>query len=64
MCVLTQSCAVVLFSIVTLLATRLPPPERRQVAATAWYLKPQLTFSDALAAVRHAIWREQSLATS
>lgn len=53
-----------LFSIVTLLATRLPARERRQVAATAWYPKPQPTFSDALAAVRCAIWREERLSTS
>ena len=60
----TTPCLLALFSIVTLLATRLPACERRRVAATAWYLKPQPTFSDALAAVRHAIWREQGLATS
>lgn len=60
----TTPCLLALFSIVTLLATRLPARERRQVAATAWYPKPQPTFSDALAAVRHAIWREESLSTS
>jgi hypothetical protein len=53
-----------LFSLVTLLAARLPARERQRTAATAWYPKPQPTFSDALAAVRHAIWREQSLVTS
>ena len=60
----TTPCLLALFSIVTLLATRLPARERRQVASAAWYPKPQPTFSDALAAVRRAFWREQALATS
>jgi hypothetical protein len=60
----TTPCLLALFSIVTLLATRLPARERRQVASAAWYPKPQPTFSDALASVRQAIWREQGLRTS
>lgn len=60
----TTPCLLALFSIVTLLATRLPARERRQVAATAWYPKPKPTFSDAPAAVRRAIWREEPLSTS
>ena len=60
----TTPCLLALFSIVTLLASRLPAHERRQVARAAWYHKPQPTFSDALAAVRRAIWREQTLVTS
>jgi hypothetical protein len=60
----TTPCLLALFSIVTLLATRLPARERRQVASAAWYPKPQPTFSDALAAVRRALWREKALATS
>jgi hypothetical protein len=60
----TTPCLLALFSIVTLLAARLPARERRQTAAAAWYPKPRSTFSDALAAVRRAIWREQALATS
>jgi hypothetical protein len=60
----TTPCLLALFSIVTLLASRLPARERRQVAQTAWYQKPQPTFSDALAAVRRAIWREQTFVTS
>ena len=60
----TTPCLLALFSIVTLLASRLPAWERRQVAQTAWYRKPQPTFSDALAAVRQAIWREQTFVTS
>lgn len=60
----TTPCLLALFSIVTLLATKLPARERRQVAATAWYFKPQPTFSDALAAVRRTIWREEGSSTS
>jgi hypothetical protein len=60
----TTPCLLALFSIVTLLAGHLPPRERRQVAQAAWYPKPQPTFSDALAAVRRAIWREQAFVTS
>ncbi len=60
----TTPCLLALFSIVTLLAARLPAHERRHTAVAAWYAKPQPTFSDALTAVRRAIWREQSLRTS
>ena len=57
-------CLLALFSIVALLAARLPARERGQVASAAWYPKPQPTFSDTLAAARRAIWREQGLRTS
>ena len=60
----TTPCLLALFSIVTLLAARLPARERRHITAAAWYRKPQPTFSDALAAVRRTIWREQGFATS
>ena len=60
----TTPCLLALFSIVTLLAGQLPAHQRRRVAATAWYTKSRPTFSDALAAVRREIWREQALATS
>jgi hypothetical protein len=60
----TTPCLLALFSLVTLLAARLPARERQAVAATAWYPKPQPTFSDALAAVRRALWREQLFAHS
>jgi len=60
----TTPCLLALFSIVTLLAARLAARERRSVTTTAWYRKPQPTFSDALAVVRRAIWREQALLTS
>jgi hypothetical protein len=60
----TTPCLLALFSIVTLLAAQLPARQRRRIAAAAWYPKPRPTFADALAAVRCAIWRERTLATS
>ena len=60
----TTPCLLGLFSLVTLLAARLGPPERRAAASSAWYRKSRPTFSDTLAAVRRHIWREQGLLTS
>ncbi|WAJ29487.1 IS701 family transposase [Antarcticirhabdus aurantiaca] len=60
----TTPCLLALFSIVTLLAARLPARQRRSFATAAWYHKPRPTFADALAAVRWATWRERTLATS
>ncbi|WP_309228719.1 transposase [Roseomonas sp. KE2513] len=57
-------CLLALFSLVTLLASRLRPAERNSAARSAWYGKPRPTFSDTLAAVRRHIWREQGLLTS
>ena len=59
----TTPCLLALFSLVTLLAGRLPARQRRSATA-AWYPKPRPTFSDALAAVRREIWREQHFQTS
>lgn len=56
----TTPCLLALFSIVTLLASRLPIRERVRVTTAAWYAKPKPTFIDALAAVRYALWREQT----
>jgi hypothetical protein len=60
----TTPCLLGLFSIVTLLATRLGHHDRLRVSATAWYRKRHPTFSDTLAAVRRQIWAEQGLITS
>ena len=60
----TTPCLLGLFSIVTLLASRLGRHARLQVSATAWYRKRHPTFSDTLAAVRRRIWAEQGLLTS
>lgn len=46
-----------LFSLVTLLATRLVRDGRLPIRTAAWYAKPTPTFSDALAAVRRHWWR-------
>jgi DDE superfamily endonuclease len=57
----TTPCLLGLFSLVTLLAARLAPAERRAIATSAWYRKSRPTFSDTLAVVRRHIWREQGL---
>lgn len=46
-----------LFSLVTLLATRLARGGTLPVRTSAWYRKATPTFSDALGAVRHEWWR-------
>jgi hypothetical protein len=60
----TTPCLLGLFSLVALLANRLPPSQRRTVAASAWYRKGQPTFSDTLALARRHIWREQGFLMS
>jgi hypothetical protein len=57
-------CLLGLFSIVTLLATRLGHHARLRVAAAAWYHKKRPTFADTLAGVRRQFWAEQGLMTS
>jgi DDE superfamily endonuclease len=54
----TTPCLLGLFSLVTLLVTRLGRHARLAVPAESWYRKPRPTFIDALAAVRRQIWRE------
>jgi len=53
-----------LYSLVTLLATRLTRAGRLPVRQAAWYPKRLPTFSDALAAVRAHWWRSIGLSTS
>ncbi len=60
----TTPCLLGLFSVVTLLATRLSRHARLHVSAAAWYRKQRPTFSDTLAAVRRQVWREQGFLTS
>jgi hypothetical protein len=50
-----------LFSLVTLLATRLVRDGALPVRTAAWYAKRAPTFSDALAAVRRQWWRTASV---
>jgi hypothetical protein len=60
----TTPCLLGLFSIVTLLASRLDCRARVQISTSAWYHKQRPTFADSLAAVRRAIWTEQGFAVS
>jgi hypothetical protein len=53
----TTSVLLGLFSFVTLLADRLHAREGIPVRQAAWYVKELPTFSEALAAVRRALWR-------
>ena len=53
-----------LFSIVTLWADQLFKEQKLTTFSTAWYFKPNPTFSDALASVRYRIWRFQHFCTS
>jgi DDE superfamily endonuclease len=53
-----------LFSIVVLLAHHLPSHLRHSGFQAAWYQKPSLTFSDALASVRQRFWQVRLFHTS
>jgi hypothetical protein len=52
----TTPCLLALFSVVTLWATDLHKRGQLQARLSAWYRKPQLTFSDTIAAVRQQLW--------
>ena len=60
----TTPCLLGLFSIVTLLGTRVGHHASLRVSTTAWYHKKRPTFSDTLAAVRWQVWCDQGLFTS
>ena len=60
----TTPCLLALFSIVTLLATRLGHRARAAVCTDAWYRKRRPTFTGTLAAVRRQFWCEQGLSMS
>ena len=45
-----------LFSLITLMATKLIDGQALPVRAAAWYEKRQPTFSDAIALVRRCLW--------
>jgi hypothetical protein len=53
-----------LFSIVTLLANRLACNGHLPIRQSAWYIKEQPTFSDAIAAVRQQLWHPANFFTS
>jgi DDE superfamily endonuclease len=52
----TTPCLLALFSLVALLATDLHQRGKLPLRRSAWYRKTQLTFSDAIAAVRQQLW--------
>jgi DDE superfamily endonuclease len=52
----TTPCLLALFSLVTLLASDLHRRGQLPIRQSAWYRKPQLTFSDTIAAVRQHLW--------
>ena len=60
----TTPALLALFSIVTLWAHELSKSRKLTPRTAAWYPKPQLTFSDAIAAVRREIWAQQISFTS
>jgi len=60
----TTPCLLALFSIVTLLGTRLTKRARLAVSTAAWYRKQHPTFADTLAAVRREIWSAQGFSMS
>ncbi len=45
-----------LFSLITLLAHRLTGNQKFPVRSTAWYVKTEPTFADAIALVRRYLW--------
>ena len=53
-----------LFSLVTVLALRLCPEGRIPVEGSAWYHKPEATFSDAIAFVRYYLWSHTQFVNS
>lgn len=53
-----------LFSIVAILAQELHRTARLTPRQAAWYAKPALTFSDAIAAVRRQLWAQEFISSS
>ena len=60
----TTPCLLGLYSIVALLAHNLYLDGRLTVRKSAWYVKEQATFSDALASVRRRLWEAEYFSTS
>lgn len=60
----TTPCLLGLFSLVTLLANHLHAQGTLAVRRAAWYEKAVPTFSDALAAVRCELWRDEGFSIS
>ncbi len=60
----TTPCLLALFSLVTLWASDLAARGLVLPRRAAWYAKPAVTFSDALAAIRRQLWIAQAFPTS
>jgi len=60
----TTPCLLALFSLVTLWASDLAARGIVLPRRAAWYAKPAVTFSDALAAIRRQLWIAQAFSTS
>ena len=60
----TTPALLALFSLVTLWAGELVARTDRQPRRARWYAKPNLTFSDALAAVRYRLWGAEGFTMS
>ena len=60
----TTPCLLGLFSLVVLVADRLHDRGALLIRQASWYEKALPTFSDALAAVRRSLWREQGFVRS
>ncbi len=60
----TTPCLLALFSLVTLWAGDLAARGLVLPRRAAWYAKPEITFSDALAAIRRQLWIAQAFSTS
>lgn len=60
----TTPCLLGLFSVVVLAADALHAQQRLVARQSAWYQKPNPTFSDALASVRLALWQAAIFETS
>jgi len=60
----TTPCLLALFSLVTLWANDLSARGLIIPRPAAWYAKPEVTFSDAIAAVRRQLWIETTFPTS
>ena len=60
----TTPCLLALLSLVTLWASERAARGLVLPRRAAWYAKPEVTFSDALAAVRRQLWIEQAFSTS
>ena len=60
----TTPCLLALFSLVTLWSSDLAARGLISPRRAAWYAKPNVTFSDTLAAVRRQLWIAQAFSTS